>query len=151
MPRNSDYRELINERFEGITKLFHTHFENVNEKLDEVIKHQKDANARTGKLEEWKIEFEGGRKAKKAILTTIWTIVVIASSLIAIMSFVRGTNNVKELQVIENKLDDKQDKEIDSTVRAGNFGFLPITEDTAYQRKLLESTEKILGRKIRED
>ena len=121
MPRSDDYRKYLESQFSQ-----------VHEKLDDIQDNVKKINSRVDKLEGWKDVFEGGRKAKQAILTTIWTIAVIASCLIAIMSFVKGTNNVRELQVIENKLRDKQDKEPDSTVRAGGFGFPPITKDTAY-------------------
>lgn len=133
MTQSRDYRKYLEGQFEVI-----------NKKLDSIESHVQKTNNRVNNLESWKDEFEGGRKAKKALLTTIWTIVVIISGLIAIASFIKGNNNKEQIQVIDSKLRDKQDKKPDTTVRAGGFGFKPITEDTAYIKGLQREYERLM-------
>jgi len=47
-------KELMEEKFKGLTSLMDTKFENVNEKLDEICGHVQKTNGRVTKLEEYK-------------------------------------------------------------------------------------------------
>lgn len=51
---SDDYKQLLNERFDTITKLMNARFENVDDKLDQIHGEAIRTNSRVNKLEEYK-------------------------------------------------------------------------------------------------
>jgi hypothetical protein len=68
----AEEKELINEKFSGLKSLLNAHFENVNDRLDDVIEHQKKSNGRIDLLETETTFFRWvNRNPKLALFLTI--------------------------------------------------------------------------------
>lgn len=109
MPNSEDYRKYLEEKFEGQAKNFHAHFENINDKLDEIIEHQKITNGRVAKnedkigcLEDWQTEVKAVEAQKGKSFGRILGIasVIIAFGILMVSVFAKMNDTEESVKKI---------------------------------------------------
>lgn len=139
------------------TELIATETQFIRKSIDRLTKNVEQQNSSIQNLKEWKANVEGEKKGKEGAvdnknkekmskLNIVSIILYAIMTLFVILGYNRNNNQDRDMNVIENKLKDKQDKKPDITTRT----YYPTPKQDSIARAWQEKQGEKLLKEIRE-